>query len=267
MQEYIVKENTALMFFAVKGMDIPDKQKELLVWTKLFDSFHYDEDAVVNLIYINHPLESYFGCSVRTKPDLIPEKIKRYSEGLAYLLVYYFPQADIRVLSQDECLGIVANLANFRNIPRNLCVFDGQYMLGEHDVMSVLFARNVDPQLILDKFYEFYKEYQLQKNSTLETRIGTKPKCDPRMLQILEHAYLAYCFRFVNLIKPINAADCEPDKVKTMDFLKPFFEFMGVPDIFVQKIAEAKNTVDLFDDPELILVPPEVVAEFALGYK
>lgn len=269
MQHFITKGNTALMLFGLKRLNIKDKQKEFLVWAKLFDSFHYDEEATLNLIYINHPLESFIGFSLSATPDILAEKVKRYSEGLAYLLVYYFKDADISVLTQDECLGVVNNLIGLRGIPLNMRIFDQQYMNGEYDQLQVLFARVVDPQLILDKFCEFYQKYKLQRTSYLETRIGVKPKCDPRILQLLNNAYLAYNIRIFNVIRIKNVGENLTDRgpIKNLDSVRPFFENMGVPDLYVQKIVEAKEITALLDDPELILVPPETVAEFLLGYK
>lgn len=230
-------------------------------------SFHYDEEATLNLIYINHPLESYIGFSLTTSPEIMEEKVKRYSEGLAYLLVYYFKEAEICVLTQDECLGVIENLIRLQKIPFNMRVVNQQqYMNGEHDWLQVVFARIVDPHLILDKFYEFYKGYKLQKTSAIETRIGVKPKCDTRILHILDNAYLAYCMRFYNSVKTRTDEISGKNSVG-MDLVRPFFEYMGVPDVYVQKIIDAKEITDLFGDPELILVPPETVAEFVLGYR
>jgi len=269
MHDYIFKgEDTALMFFKVDNLDIADKYKELLVWSKFFNSFHYDENAVLNLIYINHPMESYIGFSVRTSPEFLETKMERYAEGLAYLLLYYFRDIGIRILTQDECLTLVTNLTRIRNIPLSMCMQGYQCLNGKHDRLQVLFARPVDPQLILDKFYEFYKGYRLQKTSNIETRIGVKPVCDPRILQILNNAYLSYCIRFYNFVPSKEDGNFIQEKLVTdMNFIQQFFDNMGVPDIFLNKVKEAKNVTDLFDDPELILVPPETVAEFALGYK
>lgn len=267
MHDYVFKgSDTALMFFWVDNLNIEDKHKEFLVWSKFFDSFHYDESATLNLIYINHPLESYIGFSLRTAPEFLETKMKRYAEGLAYLLLYYFRDINICILTQDECLTLVENLMNIQKIPFNMCVQDCQYLNGDRDCLQVLFARPVNPQLILDKFYEFYKNYRLQKASELETRIGIKPACDSRILQILSNAYLSYCIRFYNVV-PAGQKGSAQEHIKDRDFIQPFFEYMGVPDIFLEKIEKAKNVSELFDDPELILVPPETVAEFALGYK
>lgn len=271
MRDYIVKENTALMLFAVKDMNIQDKQKEFLVWSKLMDSFHFDEEAVVNFIYINHPIETYIGISINTPNiSLMHEKIRRYSEGLAYLLVFYFNSADIRVLNQDECIAVIDNLIHLNKIPQNLCSADKVFLEGTGDKLKILFARVVDPGIILDKFYELSEGYRRQKADSIESRIGVKPKCDERILTVLKNAYLCYSFNYYSniadrdkCVSKSNAAVISRDT----EYINSFLDFMGVPNLFINKIIDAKSTHELFDNPDIVLVPPEIVAEFILGYR
>lgn len=267
MNNFIIKDNTGCFLLQAKNLAIPNKQKEFLVWEKILRSFHYDEEANFNFIFINHPLETYVGFSIQTAPDNLIKKMKRYAEGLLHKLLCYFPQAEITLLSEDEILKVVKTISSLQQIPRSLVAAEGE-LGGDNDEIHLLFARVIDNQILMDKFYQFYTEYKKVGTTSIEHRMGVKPKCDERILQVLPHGYLAYSFYLYNT-KEIRDKHAETGRIqpKTASFLKEFLEHMSVPDKLVQQVKDAENSSDLFDTPNIVLVPPNTVAELLLGYQ
>ena len=93
-----------------------------MLWSKFIDSFRFDDEAACSLIFIDHPAEYYIGMSAITYDlMMLSKKKKSSSEGVAYLLIYHFPEAHIRVLEPEECINVVMNMTNLgEDIPVDL---------------------------------------------------------------------------------------------------------------------------------------------------
>lgn len=266
MRAYITHQNTGLFLLKADRLQLNDQQKEFLVWSKLFDTFHFDPQADFHFVFIDHPLESYVGCSLKAHPDMLEEKMKRYSEGLAHQLVYYFPESKLETLSEEKTTSVIHQLLKGM-VPETLCEKTDDQLPFPEDQIRILFARIVDPRLIMEKFLQFYSKEIWADPTGIEQKEGFRPVCDERIMSILEHAYLAYSFTIY------NSDDHKPPVLETdrhsvpMPFVQEFIQHMGVPDMFLEGIKKARSTQELFDRPGMVLVSPEVTAEFLLGYR
>jgi hypothetical protein len=265
MRDYIVKKDTALVLFAIQNLNLKCDYRNFLLWNKFIESFHYDDEVVCSLVFIEYPMEFYIGVSVRSNdPALLEKKIKRYSEGLAYLLIYHFPEAYIRVLGKDECLSVVINTVNLltNDIPENLVLLNGITI-----PRKILFTRAIDPKITFDKLFEFYEKYYREKQSSIEKRMGVKPVYDKRILDVLQHPILAYSFKIFPSRVQLEA-ELQEDNVCEMpeeNFVDKFLDTMSVPDDLVGLVYKAESVSDLFDNPYVSLVSPKSVVELILS--
>lgn len=268
MVNYIVKNDTKLVLFAVQNLNLKNNYRNLILWNKFIESFRYDDEVVCSLLFIDHPTEFYIGVSVRSDdPALLDKKIVRYSEGLAYLLIYHFPEANIRALETDECLNVVMNIASLNVISEDLTMLDSAELPPERvERVKIVFVRAINPRITLDKFFEFYEKHYRENPSSIERRMGVKSVLDERILAVLQNPVLAYSFSFfpskIQLEKEIqkeNVCNLPED-----NFIDMFLDTMSVPDNIVGLIYEAESVSDLFDNRYVSLVPPKNVAELIL---
>ena len=160
MRNCLLKKDAAFMLFAVQNINLRSSYKNHLLCSKFIESFHYDDEVIRNLIIIEHPNEFYVGLSIRSEDKMLLEKkLKRYTEGLAYLLIYHFPEANVRVLEQDECLNVITNLLNLNQIPESLIVLNGKSLpetTGQR--LKILFVRAIDPKIVFENSLSFIKK-------------------------------------------------------------------------------------------------------------
>lgn len=269
MRDFIAKKDARLFLFALQNLNLKFDYRNFILWTRFIESFQFDDEVVCSLVFIEHPAEFYIGISVRSNDgELLDKKIKRYSEGLAYLLIYHFPEAHIRVLEIDECLNVVANLADLTRIPKNLTLRNGDMFPHKGvEKIKILFARAIDPKITFDKLFEFYGKFYKEKPLSIERRIGVKNVYDERILTVLQNPILAYSFSCYPTKAQLEAA-IQRDNVVELpekDFDSKFIDAMSVPDEFVELVYRAESTSDLFDNPFVSLVSPKKVAELILS--
>lgn len=275
MDNCLIIDDKALVVFSLnnifKVVSEFDRARKEDIWARLIRSFGYDKSTDLNLIYVDHPLRDYIGLSIKVKnKEDIEKKIKRYSEGLAYLLVYYFPEAEIEVLTRDECKNVPGNLLN-NGIVVDLGLPHGcPTLMGEGIYMRTVFTRIIDHSLILDKLFELYPKGFEESYDSLETRVGMKPKCDQRILEVLQHPCLTYDFINHPTVEKRDEAikKSQGNLIRAIEgHIEEYVRFMGVPDIYVEKIRLAKSTSEMFDVQDLFLANPEATACFIANFK
>ena len=269
MANHIIKGNSALTLFSVQSANIDDKVKELFAWRNLINMFHYDADAICNLIFVNHPLETFVGLSVRCDEGLLEQKALRYAEGMAFLLTSRFWHANVDVLTQEEALAVVCNLSALNGIPADLRNEGSHKLDGANDTLRLLFARVLNPQMVLEKANEFCRKDSLRSLGTLESRIGVRAAWDERMLYALPNPFLAYSFVYhaSEEARDVAVATSETSVSRPIDFVQEFLNEMGVPDSYLYRIQKAKVAAEILETPDVCLVPPKTVAEYVLGYR
>ncbi len=270
MVNYILKHDTALMLFDIKYLNLRKNYRNLLLWSKFIDSFRYDDEVVRNLVFIEHPTECFIGMSIRSSDkQLLEKKIKRYSEGLAYLLIYHFPNISARVLEVEECLSLVKNLETLNQIPRSLTKLNCEILPeARGNKVKILFVRSINPKIIFEKLLEFYTKELNQKPVSIEKRMGVKPIFDNRILDVLQNPIAAYSFTYFSNTEEFDEKLSSPNGISELPeegFDNKFIAYMGVPDYLVDLINSAQSTSDLFDNQYLSLMSPEKVAELILN--
>lgn len=262
IRNYIANKDTRFILFSLGNYKAND-YKDVLLWEKLSKSFNYDHETTHNLVFIKHPRELYVGLSIRSdKESLLERKIKRYSEGLAYLLVYYFPESNIRVLNQRETLNAITNILNEEGIQESL-IASAEEQKNIDGEIRIIFSRAIDPRLPFGKLFEFYEKEQKDNPLSIDRRVGVKSAYDERILSVLKNPVLAYAFGKLSSQELLEKkteevkAECLPNKAMATGF----FDIMGVPDEYVEMIHASKTSSDLFDNPRLFLTVPEKVME------
>jgi hypothetical protein len=256
MNHFINKDGVILMLFRIKENNVAHNDR-LRRWNKLFSCFHYTSDIDLHLLYFRILERSYIGFSLRAVNDA-ERRAQRYAEGLAYQLVYHFSECEIVPLTQEELLTVMDLLYTRHEWVQE---FDGD----SRPLVRLLFAKVLNPLLLLNKFSEFYLSDQKHTPTSFESRVGIKPKSDCRLLPLLEQAYLAYCFDFFASSDAAkeNASLHQTAKVEPI-VLDAFLEQMRVPDKYLDYIKLAKNASELFDKGTVQLASPLLAAQFVV---
>lgn len=235
-------------------------------FVKILSSIQYSNNYTYNLIFINHPYTNYIGFSLMngfydndnvSESDVVifKEKLKRYRDGLNYLLHNNFKDIDIKELSEEETLVVLKNLYNLKYIPKCLHEENSEDSLEEK--IQIVFSRPINGAIIMDKMIEFYEKYK--QYNEYDFKMGIKEPIDKRIFDYLQNPYLTYPFTFFRseeCLEKNKKIKKDIDKVDLV-LVMEFFDIMGVPDRYIDYIYQTNNIFELLDNNIIQLSNPE----------
>lgn len=256
MTHFVTKDNVSLMLFRIEEDQVPPNMR-FNRWQKLLSCFHYGAGVDLHIVYIQLLGQHHIGFSLRAQQD-VEIRAKRYAEGMAYQLMYHFQRSEIVPMEHDEVLELLTVLEDLQELANK-----------HHDkkvpLARFVFAQVVNPLLILDKFAQFYLADQKAAPTSLENRIGIKPKCDSRLVPLLEQAYLGYRFNFyATKSAAAESAKSGREDVVEENRLESFLEHMMVPHKYLHLLQWATSTTEMFDAGTIQLLTPTQVAELII---
>lgn len=264
---FIIKDNQALCLFGAKGLESKNVPT-LFAWTNLLEMINDQKGVVFNFIFINHPVENYVGFSVKGDTDSIYATAKAYMHALEFLIRYHFEGCSYRLLNEDEYFNILNNLQNLDRIPVYLNKAEPEYLNEDHDHMRLLFARLIGSKIISDKQHLYLIQKTIHDVMNRNDDVDFFDVCcNVNFKELMKHAYLTYSFTISNK-KNHSAPHISRSEVSIpKSLIYEFTQNMAVPERFCDKLIETKSVEVLFTDKEVVLVTPDIVAEFILGLK